>query len=177
MKILRALLVMTSLGIGSVAHGAEPFGLKIGEMTLSEFDKTRKVQDGGMNKWSGGPMRIIDPNSLSIKGIDNALAIFDENKILVGLIIDLDKSRFDEINKMASSNYKLISSNLPFVGDKTVRYSDGDTEIIILAPHMSFNMELQFLHDSLISAHELGRKKEKTEQSKKESSALFGGDQ
>lgn len=177
MKTAYALLTLIALFFSSVALAAEPFGLKIGEMTLTEFDETQEAQDGGLNRWSGGPMRIIEPDTLPIKGAENALAIFDENKILVGLIVTLQKSRFDEINQMASTNYDLISSDVPFVGDKTVRYTDKDTEIKILAPHMSFSMELQFLHNSLISAHESGREEEKNEQAKQESSALFGGDQ
>lgn len=69
----------------------------------------------------------------------------------------------------------MVSSQIPYVGDKQVTYKDGNTEIRLTAPHMSFDMSMHFLDKSLIEAFNSGRDRQKQEKQAKENSALFGG--
>ncbi len=76
---------------------------------------------------------------------------------------------------MAKKNYQMVSSQIPFVGDKFVIYKDGNTEIRLDALHMSFDMSMAFLDKTLIEAHKNGVTRRDKEKQKKENAALFGG--
>ena len=76
---------------------------------------------------------------------------------------------------MAKQNYQMVNSQIPYVGNKQVIYKDGNTEISLNSPHMSFEMSMHFLDKPLIEAYDSGRERKNQEKQAKENSALLGG--
>ena len=131
--VMRKLFVLVFAVLCSVytsSFAAEPFGLKIDEMKFSEFQKKVRSTDMGINSWSKGVMRGIPVEELNIEGLKDAVAIFNEDNILVGLLLTFNKSKFDSLNAMAKQNYQTVSSQIPYVGDKLVKYKDGVPETL-----------------------------------------------
>ena len=175
MRKLFVLVFAVLCSVYTSSFAAEPFGLKIGEMKFSEFQKKVRSTDMGINSWSKGVMRGIPVEELNIEGLKDAVAIFNEDNILVGLLLTFNKSKFDSLNAMAKQNYQTVSSQIPYVGDKFVKYKDGDTEIRLDSIHMSFDMSMVFLDKSLVDAHKKGVKQQSKKKQEKENAALFGG--
>ena len=84
----------------------------------------------------------------------------------------MPKSKFNDIFNSLSSKYKLINKKIPFVGDKEAKFIDGNTEITLNAPHMSFNMDLYYIDKDLWKIYKQIQQKEETEKRKKETSQL-----
>ena len=53
--------------------------------------------------------------------------------------------------KLLREKYKLVGSRIPFVGDTWAKFVDGNTEILLDAPHLSFSMTLEYEHNSLLN--------------------------
>ena len=49
-----------------------------------------------------------------------------------------------------SGKYKTVSKQLPFVGNKKMVWADGNTEIVLDAPHLSFDMTMQYATKDLL---------------------------
>lgn len=174
MRFIISIVATMFLFLPTVSQAAEPFGLKIGAMTLTEFETKYESYDNGINTWTGGPMKNIPNSELKIDGLRGATVIFDKDGILVGLLLSFPKNKFDSLNELTKKQYELIRSDIPFVGDKYVSYRDKDTEVRLTAPHMGFKMEMNFLHKTLIDLHESGRKKAAIKKEEADKNALFG---
>ena len=44
-----------------------------------------------------------------------------------------------------AAKYKLIEKNQPFVGDASASFRQGESSIMLEAPHMSFTMSLSYV--------------------------------
>lgn len=174
MRLIIYIFTAILLFLPAASKAAEPFGLKIGSMTLVEFEANYDSYDNGTNTWTGGPMKKISSSELKMDGLKSAIVIFDKDNVLVGLLLIFPKSKFDSLNKLAKEQYLPVRSVIPYVGNKSVIYRDKDTEIRLTAPHMSFEMEMNFLHQTLIELHESGRQKAADEKREAEKNALFG---
>lgn len=151
-----------------------PFGLSVGSATIKEArtslaSKTR-IEDGGFNKWSGGPMLKAEGAGLGIEGLESASFIFNAQEKLVGVILSLPKHRFDSIKQYLSGKYKLVSAQTPFVGNKSAKYREGPVTIEAGAPHMSFEMTVTYIHSELQAAFDRGSQAEEQQKQKSESS-------
>ena len=129
-----------------------PFGLEIGKATVRDLKAAYPVQSAGTNTYSGGEMYRIDASRIDFEGLQGVLAIFGKDGTLQAVTATLDKNRFDAVNQGLAGKYKSVSKKLPFVGDKRVVYVDGQTEIELDAPHMSFEMVMTYATKSLIKA-------------------------
>ena len=58
------------------------------------------------------------------------------------------------------------------MGNKLARFWKGQTRIELYAPHMSFEMTLEYLHDSLIRQFETGSQEEKRRNLERDASKL-----
>lgn len=174
MRCISLALGLIILLIAPNVYAASPFGMQIGQSTLTEISSDFKGRRGGLSQWTQGPIYHFEASAIELAGLTKAVAIFDTDEKIVGLILTLRKDRFDSLNAMAKESYQLKSSKLPFVGDKKVSYLDGDTAIDLISPHMSFEMDMLFIDRRLSEAFETGFANQKEHKAKSEKQTLFG---
>lgn len=126
-----------------------PFGLEINKSTYEEVKQKYSGVDLGINKYSMGKMYDIDSRQLNIEGIKTVCAIFSKEDKLLALVTTFSKFEYASLLASLSQKYKLISKQDAFVGDKFARFQEDNTIIEIEAPHMSFDLTLNYLHNDL----------------------------
>src|SRR5690554_4090514 len=139
-----------------VSHGAlanpSVFGLSINKTSVEELKSEYSVKYSGVNKYSGGEMYDIPKGQIAFDGLNKVTTIFSKDGILLAVLAEFPKHKFDYLNSFLSNKYSLVSQKIPFVGNKSATYRDGQTEIELNAPHMSFEMSLNYIHEELLSA-------------------------
>lgn len=148
------------------------FGLTIGETTVEQLKDKYSVTHSGINKYSLGDMYQISRNQIQFNGISDVTAIFDSSNKLVAVLTELPKNKFEYLNEALGNKYRLVSQKIPFVGNKSATYKDGDTEITLSAPHMSFKLTMNYIHNDLLRAFNSQSEKEQQKKKQQESSML-----
>lgn len=174
MKTMTSLFAAAVFSFNSINAWADPapFGLELGSATIADMKKQYSATYKGVNKYSSGKMYSLKPSELGVSGIESATVIFDKNLKLVAVLTSLPKNRFDELNRSLSSKYKVKSKVIPFVGNKKVVMRDGHTEVTLDAPHMSFNMELNYINTDFYKAYQKTEKAEREAKKRAESARL-----
>ena len=138
----------------SAYAGTQALGFEIGASTVdqvkSSLAKQTKVVDSGTNKFSAGPMLKTDGSSYEIEGLSEVLYIFDDQKKLAGVIMNMSKDRFDAVFKAISAKYKVTSQQRPFVGNQYARFKTQDSVVEMDAPHLGFDMEVRYIRNDLL---------------------------
>ena len=155
MRAIRSLFIVIGLGTAVLAHaGTQVLGFEIGSTTVDqlrqELSKRTKLETSGTNKYSGGEMFSTTGASYDIQGLSRVLYIFDEQKKLAGVVMDMDKQRFDAVFQFLSSKYKAVAQQRPFVVNQYARFRPSDAVVELDAPHLSFNMEVRYIRNDLM---------------------------
>ncbi len=154
--------------------GVSALGFEIGtadfEQVRTALTEQGNVEHAGINKYSGGPMLLAPGSLFQIEGLNSALFIFDENAKLAGILMKMGKYKFNDIFGHLSSKYKLISKQIPFVGDSSAKFQQDDVHIEVDAPHLSFEMTVLYMKKTLLSKINSESSQEKKEQKAKEKS-------
>ncbi len=153
--IVQLALVAISLVFGTAANaGTQALGFEIGASTVDQVKsflaKQTKVSDSGINKFSAGPMLKTDGSSYEIEGLAEVLYIFDDQKKLAGVIMNMSKDRFDAVFKALSTKYKVLSQQRPFVGNQFARFKTQNSVVEMDAPHLGFDMEVRYIRNDLM---------------------------
>lgn len=156
---------------GAYANPA-PFGLEIGKTTPDMLQKEYRAEQIGINQYSSGPMYSVSPSEVGFEGLKELTLIFSRDHRLHGVLATLPKNRFDRLYEMLRGKYQLVSKDIPFVGSKSVEFRDGQTEVRLNAPHMSFEMTMHYLHEDLLASFERQRTKEQQAKRQRESGQL-----
>jgi hypothetical protein len=152
---LRLSLAILAIVCSTLAQaGTTVLGFEIGVTTLDQLKrdlaKKTKLQSQGTNKYTGGEMIKTAGNGYDIEGLNGVLYIFDDQKKLSAVIMDMGKYRFDSIFQFLSSKYKVVEQRRQFVGDQYARFKPNDATIEIEAPHLSFVMEVRYIRNDLM---------------------------
>ena len=159
--------------LSSVAFAdATVLGLKMGEASVTDVKNKYSGSETGVNSWSNGIMYQIDTSNIPLEGLKEALAIFNPDGKLVCINMVLNKSRFDEMHKQLRKKYKVVKTQIPFVGDSYAHYKDGKTLIELDAPHLSFDMTLTYMQKTFKDAYLSGLKKQNEAKKKEEAELL-----
>ncbi len=156
----------------SVFANPTVFGLTIGETTVEQLQSKYNVSHQGINKYSQGDMYLISRSQIQFEGIGDVTVIFSRANKLIAVLTELPKSKFDYLNDTLAKKYQLINQKIPFVGNKSATYKDGETEITLDAPHMSFQLSMNYIHTDLLKAFNAQSEKEKEKKRQQESSML-----
>lgn len=149
-----------------------PFGLEIGKTTIKDLKERYTVTDSGENKYSGGKMYSIKPSQIDFEGLQNVSTIFSNDGKLLAVLTTLPKSKFDYLYDSLGKKYKLTAKEIPFVGNKSASYVDGNTEITIDAPHLSFDMSMNYISLDLLKAAKTQATQEENNKKRRENSQL-----
>ncbi|MEZ9320263.1 hypothetical protein AB4371_15250 [Vibrio sp. 10N.261.51.A3] len=148
------------------------FGLTIGETTVQQLKSKYNISHQGINKYSQGDMFKIPQSQIQFEGINDVTAIFSKSNKLVAVLAELPKNKFDYLNGALAKKYQLVNQKIPFVGNKSATYKDGETEITLEAPHMSFQLSMNYIHSDLLRAFNTQTESEKKDKEQQESSML-----
>lgn len=148
------------------------FKMELGKTTEEQLKSLYKIQHTGINKYSNGNMYSVPASSINFEGLQEITAIFDKKGVLLAVLTTLPKSKFNYLNQTLGGKYKRVSQNIPFVGNKSAIYRDGDTEITLKAPHMSFQMSMNYMRDDLIRAFNQQSEAERQQKQQSEASQL-----
>ena len=138
-----------SISLSAMAAPA-PFGLEIGKASVADLKAQHSARSVGTNAYTGGEVYQLDVSRIEFDGLKSVQVIFNQSGKVEGVVAMLDKQRFDDIARSLSGKYKTVSKKLPFVGDKRVVWVDSSTEIMLDAPHMSFEMTMQYVTKDLL---------------------------
>ena len=146
--------IALALSIASSTVLAEPtlFGMELGQMTENDLKSMYTVKHKGVNKYSNGNMYSVPVSNIKFEGLQEVTTIFNRDGKLIAVLTTLPKSKFDYLNQAIGSKYTLVSKKIPFVGNKNATYRNGVTEISLNAPHMDFNMSMNYINDELMTA-------------------------
>lgn len=149
-----ALVAVTMMCSIAANAGTQALGFEIGASTVdqvkSSLAKQTKVSDSGTNKFTMGPMLKTDGSSYEIEGLTEVLYIFDDQKKLAGIIMNMSKARFDAVFQALSAKYKVASQQRPFVGNQFARFKAQDSVVEMDAPHLGFEMEVRYIRNDLM---------------------------
>lgn len=168
-KIVIATLLLLALPMVATADPA-PFGLEIGKATIKDVKAKYSAQKTGISKYSGGEM--YDISGINFDGLQKATVIFSREGKLLAVLTTMPKSKFDSLLSSLSNKYQLVSKQIPFVGNKSAKLVDGNTEITLDAPHLSFQMEMNYINKDLWKAYKAQSNKEREQKKKSEQSQL-----
>jgi hypothetical protein len=171
---IATLLTTTLLAVATAQAGTQVIGVEIGVTTPEQLSQSvggkGKLQSKGTNKYSGGEMYASGGDGYGIEGLTEVTYIFDGQKKLAAVLMDLDKSRFDAINKALSAKYKATAQQRPFVGDQYVRFQTADAVVELSAPHMSFAMTVNYVRNDLMQQFKTQSKAEQDSKARAEAS-------
>ncbi|OYT88710.1 MAG: hypothetical protein CFE43_20930 [Burkholderiales bacterium PBB3] len=134
--------------------------------------KQTNLTELGTNRYSKGLQFKTDGASYDIEGLIEVKYVFDEQKKLAGILLKMKKARFDSVMSMLAGKYKIARQDRPFVGDQSVRFSAPDAVIELDSPHMSFEMDVSYIHNDLLKAFS-GQSAAEAEAKRKREAAKF----
>lgn len=167
-KILLSLCLMPVLSFADPA----PFGLELGKATISDAKKLYSLDETGTNKFTGGAMFNVSTNQINFDGLQELTLIFDQQEKLSGVLTTLPKEKFDSLYSSLNKKYQLVKKERPFVGNQYAEYSNGGSKVFLDAPHLSFQMSMNYLRKDLISKYEAATQAEASAKKKSEESQL-----
>jgi hypothetical protein len=155
MRKIRSLFIAIALCTTALAHaGTQVLGFEIGVTTVDQLrenlSKKTQLESSGTNKYSGGEMLKTDGAAYDIEGLTSVLYVFDDQKKLAGVFMDMGKHRFDTIFQFLSKKYKVSAQQRPFVGDQFASFRPADALIEMDAPHLGFTMEVRYIRNDLL---------------------------
>ncbi len=174
MKTLTMLLIIAFLWTSYPRAEPAPLGLEIGKATVKEAKEKYKLSYAGIHRYTQGEVYDVDISKVEMKYLTECSLIFDKDKRLVAVVMTFSKSgsgkgtpEFEYYFKLLKEKYKLVESRIPFVGDTYAYFVDGNTDIILSAPHLSFTMTLIYIDRNTRKLIDQLKEKERLEERNK----------
>jgi len=182
MKLLQhsilCFLIGSLMSMGNVMASSPltPLGFAL-EMTSSSDVRTRlkgkgSVEQIGINRYSKGKMLKVAGSAFDVRGLKEVVFIFDASNQLTAVNLHMNKRQFDNVYRLLSKKYVLVKKQVPFVGNKSARFSHDHASVSMNAPHLGFTMQVTYQTDKFEKAYRDALTKDKTKRRKKEKSAF-----
>jgi len=153
-RIAQFVLFVTLLVLRTTSAGTPVLGYEVGVATQGQvkaaLEKKTKVSEVGTNEYSRGPMLRTDGSAYEFEGLNEVTFIFDDQKKLAGVLMMMSKFKFDTVFQALSKKYKVASHQRPLVGNQFARFNTPDTVIEHIAPHLSFDMNENYIRSDLM---------------------------
>ena len=163
-SIATAIGIAATLASADAAAQVKAFGFTLGETTTQEALKLGARN--GTNAYSDGPMVTIPAQRFDVTGLESMLLIFDTNDRLAAISLGMSKHQFDSVHGHLSGSYAVREQQIPFVGNRLVRYGAPGATILLDAPHMSFSMTVLYARDDFHA--EFKRRQQRDQQNQKQ---------
>ena len=168
----KGIALTLSLLSSSVFADPTVFGMELGKTTEEQFKAMYKATHTGTNKYSNGNMYSVPASAINFEGLQDVTTIFGADGKLLAVLTTLPKSKFEYLHGTLGKKYTLLNQNIPFVGDKSASYKNGLTKITLDAPHMSFEMSMNYIRDDLMKKFNQESEEEKQKKRSNEASQL-----
>jgi len=126
------------------------------------------IESLGINRYSRGIMLKVAGKAFDVRGLKEVVFIFDAADQLTAVNLHMDKRQFMSVFKLLKEKYVLVKKQIPFVGNKSARFRYGKANIVLNAPHMSFDMTATYQTDKFEKAYRDSVAKDKVKHQKKE---------
>lgn len=167
--ILASLLFLATI---TVFADPAPFGLEIGKASVADAEKMYSIEKSGNAEYHEGVVYKVAVNQVAFEGLKELTLVFNEKNVLEAVIATLPNSQFESLHESLSKKYKVIGEKNPYVGDKQMDYVNGSTRISLTAKHLSFNMNMIYMHKDLLSALIAQEKEEEASKKKSQEDKL-----
>jgi len=149
---------------------AAPLGVEVGYANLegvkAKFSGVTKLENDGINKYSGGPMLSSNGDGVGLDGLSNLTFIFDKDNVLAAVLMTLPKNPTDVFAKL-SGKYQVVDNKIDkFMNYGNAKLEKGETVVVIEALHLSFDMSVRYLTKQLSA--EFMRQSESDEKQKRQ---------
>ena len=126
-----------------------PLGVEVGYANLegvkAKFAPLTKLENSGINLYSGGPMLVSNGEGVGLDGLTELLFIFDKDDVLSAVMMTLPKNPTDVFGKLAGK-YQVVENRIDkFMNYGTAKLAKGDTIVKIEAAHLSFEMSVTYM--------------------------------
>ncbi|MGX9456187.1 hypothetical protein ACWU37_03850 [Photobacterium damselae subsp. damselae] len=148
------------------------FGLTLGQTSEQVLQEKYHATLSGKNNYSHGNMYSIPVDEVNFEGVSEITVIFDKDKKLSAVFVSLPKSQFDYTMKILDKKYKIVRKDIPFVGDKLAIYKNGESEVMLNSPHLSFEALLVYRTNVFINSIHKIKEHEKQQKEKNDEALL-----
>lgn len=152
--------------------GVSPLGFAVGKATLKEVKDGvpggAKLSNEGTNRYSKGPMFKAQGRAFDIEGLQEVWFVFDEREALVAVQMTMAKNGFERVYQNLAGKYQLVRKDIPFVGNKSARFQQGDIVVELEAPHLDFTMLVTYATAGFKKQIEQGSRQEAAQKQKRE---------
>ena len=150
-----------------------PLGFEINKANYNEVKKTYQGQETGINKFSNGPMYKVSGRNIDMDGLKEVVFTFNQQGILQYVQLTFNnKNKFDELANQLATQYKMTTKQRPHVGNRYAEFKNGNSTIMLEAPHMSFDTTLTYLSNNFLSAYKNISNNEEQQRKVKQKSML-----
>lgn len=166
--------IILAISLFSSVALADPtiFNMELGATTETQLKSMYRVRHTGTNKFNHGNMYAVPASAINFDGLRQVTTIFNKDGVLVAVLTTLPKSKFNHLNQILGGKYKQVSQNIPFVGDKSATYRDGETEITLNSPHLGLEMTMNYIRDDLTRTFNQQSEAEKRQKQQNDESLL-----
>ena len=147
--LLLALALLPAMCIAQVQVLGFDLGASTQQQVRSKLGKQAQISDAGTNKFTGGPQFKTDGEGYGIAGLTEVFYIFDKDQKLAGVLMQMGKGRFAEVFGFLAGKYKVTAQERPFVGNQFGRFKAKGATIELIAPHLGFEMQANYICDDL----------------------------
>jgi nitrous oxide reductase len=174
MKKFFNIIIITLLQayLSSTTYAAPaPFGITIGS-NIEEVKQKYSLNSAGINAYSKGRMYSLNPAQVDFEGLESARIICSKDGKVLVVSSKIAKNKYDKIYNMLSEKYQLVSEKGAFVGDRWAKFTDDNTEILLTAPHLSFELILEYTDNEFNEIYNTITNEENQRQEKQEKGQL-----
>jgi hypothetical protein len=161
--------VQSSSKIAEQSGGASFLGFTLNKTTYPEV-KLGFLDKGYVpataserNGFTGGRMVAFSGSEVGMEDIKEGSFIFDKDDKFVALRFTLPKGKsskygggrmanFHALRDALAKEYKLVSENIPFVGNSSAKFYRGNCYVLIDSPHLDFDMSVYYWLDGFAEA-------------------------
>lgn len=160
--IRKSVILICGLLLCSIGYAeTTAFGITLGKTTIDDFKLAYpNAMHEGTNQWTKGEMYLVSAGDIDFDGVIEEKVIFSQEGKASTIILEMNRNRFDDVQAMLAKKYKVVHKEIPYVGNKNVRYANGDDHIELDSPHLSFSMHLMYSDKLMRDSFEKGKSKE-----------------
>jgi hypothetical protein len=152
--------------------GLTVFEMELGKTTETQLKSMYNIQKTGINKYSGSNKYSVPISAINFNGLKEVTTTFNDKGVLVAVYAIFRKEKFDYLKQVLDDKYLFINKNIPFVGDKSITYKEGDVTITLDSPHIGFSTTILYIMDDFMTILHQGIETENQQRLRKESSQL-----
>ncbi len=173
---LKLITYFVSVTSSCFAANAGLFGQEVGVAkchdSMKVLSSSVKFELSGVSKYSNGNMYEGNAANLGLSGAKTILFVCEKDDTLSAIQLVINKDYFNDYQKMLKAKYKQVKLINPSVGDKLARYTQGNSAVLLIAPHLSFDMKLSYATNKFWKDMETTNNQEQQSSQKYQQNAL-----